>query len=161
MNLKKITVFLFLIFLAAIAANAQKSYKSAAQKIKLAGKTIVVKSEAYVNLMPTVIDENQKQDCAKTGTLIAPVTIETVDNSRLPSALKIERLWIRSGGIWRQYLFNKDETSVRKNSIYSVARGCPDPGFKIDEPVKIVVEIKRKGRSYFIASSQTQLEKAY
>lgn len=158
---KKTIALLFLILFVAGAASAQKSYKSAADRVKIAGEPLVVRSEIYVNLMPSAVIENQTRDCSKTGTLIAPVTIVTANDSSLPKDVEIKRIWIHSDGFWRDFSFNANETNVMEKSLYTIARACPDSKLKVDKPIKVVVEIKHKGKSYFIRSSQTKLEKVF
>jgi hypothetical protein len=161
MRSNKTFILLILFMICVGAANAQTGYKSAADKVKISGKTIVAKSKAYVNLMPMIIDEKQKRNCSRDGSLIAPVTIETNDKTNLPGGFEIKRIWLKSGDFWQSAVFNKDETVVKENSISSIARACPDSKFKVNEPVKIVVEIKHKGKTYFVASNQTKLERVY
>lgn len=158
------TIFTFLILiLFAVGANAQNGYKSAKEKVKIGGKNIVVKSNVYLNLMPQVVSDNpiEKPDCSKSGSLIAPVTIETADNSKLSKGIEIKQVWIKSNDVWRQIQFNKDETDKKENSIYSIARACPNYEIKPEKIIIVVVELKYKGKSYFVRSSQTKLVAAY
>ena len=142
----------------AIGAQAQSGYKTATEKVKIGGKNIVVSGNIYVNLMPMVFEESQKNiDCSKSGNLIAPATIETEDEKKLPTNLEIKKYWIKNNGIWLSMSFNKDETETKANSIYSVARTCPNDKFNVDIEIVAVVELKYKGKSYFVRSSQTKL----
>jgi len=164
MSLKKTIAFLFLILFSVVAANAQKSYKSAASKVRIAGKTIVAKSSVYINLMPGVMDENQgktKQICSETGSLIAPFLIETNNNSSLPKGIQFKSIWIKNNGFWWSNTPNKAETETKENSISSVARACPSSKLTADKPIKVVIQVTYKGKSYFISSNQTKLEKVY
>ena len=113
--------------------------------------------------MPQVIGDNpnEKIDCSKNGSLIAPITIESVNSSKLPKGIEITRLWIKNNGVWIQTKFNKDETNAKETSIYAVARDCPNEKFNADKEIIAVVEIKYKGKSYFVLSNQTKLNKAY
>lgn len=159
----KIISILSILMLFALGANAQTDYQTAKEKVKIGGKNIVVKSEVYVNLMPGVISDNQneKPDCSKMGKLIAPVTIETANGARLPKGFEIKQIWIKNNDAWRQIRFNKDETNVKETSIYAVARDCPNEKFNADKEIIVVVELKYKGKSYFVRSSQTKVEKVY
>lgn len=158
------TIYTILILmLLAVGVNAQGSYQTAKEKVKIGGKNISVKSEIYVNLMPQVIGDNpnEKIDCSKNGLLIAPITIESVNNSKLPKGIEITRLWIKNNGVWSQIKFNKDETNAKETSIYAVARDCPNEKFNADKEIIAVVEVKYKGKSYFVLSNQTKVQKAY
>lgn len=152
-----------MLLLFGIIANAQNGYQSAKEKVKIGGKQIVVKSNVYLNLMPQVSGDKptEKPDCSKSGALIAPVTIETANGSKLPSGIEIKRIWIKNSGVWQQIQFNKDEINIKANSIYSVARDCPKNEIKPEKETIIAVEFNYKGKSFFVRSSQTKLEAAY
>ena len=114
--------------------------------------------------MPQSIDDDKpvgKTDCSKSGTLIAPVTIETFDNSKIPKGIEIKQIWMKNNDSWRQIHFNKDETNAKENSISSVARDCPNYVIKPEKKIIVVVELKYNGRNYFVRTSQTKLETAY
>jgi len=158
------TIFTFLILiLSAVGANAQTGYKTAKEKIKIGGKSIVVKSEVYLNLMPQIIsdDPKEKPDCLKSGSLIAPVTIESADKLKLPKEIEIKQLWIKSGDVWQQVQISKNETNKKENSIYSIARTCPNGKINRESLITLVVELKYKGKSYFVRSNQTKLMAVY
>ena len=163
MRSKKLLILfsLVFIFIGGHSAQAQRSYKSAAGTIKLGGKTIIAKSEAYLNSMPTVVDQNQKRDCSKNGNLIAPVTIQTDDRANLPRGITVRRIWIRSGVFWQQFNFNANETSVKAEAISAIGRTCPNAKIIADQAVKVVIEIRYKNKSYFVSTDQTKLEKVY
>ena len=154
---------LFILLLFGAIANAQNGYQSAKEKVKIGGKQIVVKSSVYLNLMPQISGNNptEKTDCSKSGALIAPVTIETANNSELPAGIEIKRIWTKNSGVWRQIQFNKGETDIKANSIYSVARDCLKNEIKPEKETIIAVEFDYKGKSFFVRSSQTKLEAAY
>jgi hypothetical protein len=161
MRYKTIFTFLILILFAA-SAGAQNGYQSAKETVKVGGKRIVVKTNVYLNLMPQIIDDNPiKPDCSKSGSLIAPATVETANNSKLPTGIEIRQVWIKSNGVWRQIQFHKDETNKKENSIRSVARACPNNDIKQEKEIIVAIELKYKGKSYFVRSSQTKIQTAF
>jgi hypothetical protein len=157
----KIISTFFILTLFAVGANARTGYESAREKVKIGGKNIIVKSQVYLNLMPGAISENEIEDCSKTGKLIAPVTLENTNGGRLPKQIEILRVWIKNNDSWRQISFNKDEINHKESSIYAVARACPNEKFKAEKEIIVVVELKYKGKSYFVRSKQTETEKVY
>ena len=159
----KITSALLSLMFLGILANAQNGYQSAREKVKIGGKQIIAKSEIYLNLMPQSIEDKPvgKVDCSKSGTLIAPVTIETFDNSKLPKGIEIIRVWMKNNDGWRQIQFNRNERSIKETSINSVARACPNYVIKPEGKIIAAVEVKYRGKNYFVRTSQVKLEVVY
>lgn len=155
------TILILMLF--AVAANAQNGYQAAKEKVKIGGKQIVVKSEVYLNRMPQamVLNPNLNLDCSKSGSLIAPVTIESANGSTFPKGIEIKQIWIKNNNLWLKFRFNKDETNVKESSIFSVGRECPNDKFDDEQTVIIVVELKYKSKSYFVRSNQTKIEKVF
>jgi len=153
----KLIITLTIMIFTAIGVVAQNGYKTATEQVKIGGKNISVSGNIYVNIMPRIIDDNQKIDCAKNGNLIAPMMIETVDKKKLPSNLTVKQIWIKNNNIWQKILFNREETESKESAISTVARACPSDKFDVDKEIIAVVELKYKGKTYFVRSSQNKL----
>ncbi len=158
--------FLFLFFIAALstfeieAQSPSKFARLAVASLRLEGKTIKLKADAYVNTMPQGIDLENKQpaiDCSKSGRFIVPVNISIANESALPSGIEISRVWVYQSGFQWKGVFNKDETTVNEKTIRTVARDCPQKGMRIGEKIKVIVALSYKGRTYYLHSAQQTL----
>ncbi len=157
---------LFLFFLTALstfeieAQSPSKVARLASATLRLEGKTIKLKTDAYVNSMPQVIDPGNKQpavDCSKSGRFIVPVNISVADDSALPAGIEISRVWVYQSDFRWKGVFNKDETNVNEKTIRTVARDCIQNVMRIDEKIKVIVALSYKGQTYYLRSAQQKL----
>lgn len=141
------------------AQTPPKDVRNAPEMIRLDDKNIKFEPYAFINQMPTVFipgEEKTPDYCSKSGRFYVVATLLNVDESVLPSGIKIKDVWINQKNIWWKGTFNEDETTISDNKIRTVARDCAENLFRknMSKKIKVIISLTFQGRTYYLRSSQ-------
>lgn len=120
------------------------------------GFTLSFITDAYENVMPTVVLPDLKKDCTL-GSLIVPIHFNVPS---LPKSVIVEKVYVVGDPGWWVGHFNPADTSTYDGKLHMIARGCPDEPFKANTNVAVVLRMKVGSEWLYLRAPDVKLERA-